>query len=244
MVRTVAICLAVSVLVAGVAYVVGKALPSTYQSYGVIRIVLASQGGISDPVVTAANDTATQYAQLAASAPVTALAARTLQIPASTLRGKITGSTLGAQNLVQVIATAPSSSSAMRRAAAASAALQRYLTNLNAQESAQYVARVQNSLAQVTAEVRALSARLAQDSPTQRATDAILLESLNNQHDQLLGQVARDAASNQPTLQVVDSATPATVLVPVPKLYALVAFIVALIITGRAAFVLTMRRRG
>lgn len=219
----------------------GKAISATYQSDGLIRVALASQGGINDPVVTAANDIATQYAQLASSQPVAVLAASKLGLPTSSLSGKINGSTVSAQNLVQVTVTADSAAQAEARAAAASAALAQYISGLNGSESTQYVARVRRSLAQITQMIRTLTARIAKDPPGQRSTDTILLESLNTQENQLLGQVARDAASSQPSLQIVNASTPATVVTPRPALYALVAFVVALIITGRAAFVLGRR---
>jgi capsular polysaccharide biosynthesis protein len=236
------ICLVISLAVAAIAYGVGRLLPATYQSTGLIRVAVASQGGINDPVVTAANDTATQYAQLASSEPVATLAASRLGIPASSLSGSINGSTVSAQNLVQISATADSAAAAVARASAASVALQRYVTGLNARESAQYVARVQQSLTAVNQQIRALTGRLATDSSSQAQSDTAVLQSLESQQAQLLGDVARDAASSQPSLQVVQPAAPATVLSPKPKLYALVAFVVALIITGRAAFVLSRRR--
>jgi hypothetical protein len=236
-------CLIVSVAVAAIAYGVGKHLPATYQSSGLIRIGISPQGGISDPIVTAANDTATQYAQLASSQPVQRLAAGTLRVPVSSLDGKVSGSTLGAQNLVQVTASASTPSTAVARAAATSFALERYLTRLNSQQSAQYVAGVQGSLTQVNQEISAITSRLPRETAGQASTDTILLESLNGQRDQLLGQVARDAASNQPTLQVVNASSSASEVTPQPKLYALVAFVVALIITGRVAFVLVGRKR-
>jgi capsular polysaccharide biosynthesis protein len=237
------LCLLISVAVAGIAYGVGKKLPATYQSSGLIRIALASQNGISDPVVTAANDTATQYAQLASSQPIQRLAAQQLRVPVNSLDGKISGSTLGAQNLVQVTATASSPGTAAARADAASAALERYITRLNTQESAQYVGGVQRSLGQINQEISTITDRLARETAGQASTDTVLLDSLNAQRIQLLGQVARDAASNQPTLQVVNRSSSASEVSPQSKLYAVVAFVVALIITGRVAFALVRRRR-
>lgn len=240
--RAATICLVISVAVAAIAYGVGKLLPATYQSSGLIRVAVASQGGINDPVVTAANDTATQYAQLASAQPVATLAASRLGLSPSSLSGTISGSTVSAQNLVQVSVTADSAGAAVRRASAASLALQRYVTGLNARESAQYVARVQQSLTQVNQQIRTLTGRLATDSGSEALSDTAVLQSLESQQASLLGDVARDAASSQPSLQVVQAAAAATVLSPQPKLYALVAFVVALIITGRAAFVLSGRR--
>jgi capsular polysaccharide biosynthesis protein len=237
-------CLVVSAVIGGIAYGVGKQLPATYQSSGQIRIALASQGGISDPVVTAANDIATQYAQLASSVPVATLAAKSLGVPVRQIQGKITGGTVGAQNLVQVTASASSAADATNRARAASEALQAYVTRLNAQASVQYTARVQRSLGVIDQEITTLTDRIRTDSATQQSTDTALIESLNGQRDQLFGQVVRDAASNQPTLQVVTPASSASQTSPKPKLYALVALVVALIISGRVAYVLGRRARA
>ncbi|HEY6398369.1 MAG TPA: hypothetical protein VIX82_13030, partial [Solirubrobacteraceae bacterium] len=108
----IAVVLAVALLVGAIAYGVGSALPSVYQSSGVIRVTVLSQQGLSDPTVIAANDLATQIAQLATSQPVLSMAAGRLGVGAGSLTDKISGSTIGAQNLVQVSATADSRESA------------------------------------------------------------------------------------------------------------------------------------
>ncbi len=242
-VRAAAVCLALSVVIGLVAYVVGKALPSTYQSYGLIRVALPSQQGVIDPVVTAANDIASQYAQLASSRPVEKLVASRLGVSPQSLDGKIIGSTVGAQNLVQVTATAGSRKTAVARAAAASDSLRVYITNLNAQAGSQYVAGVNGGLRSIDRSLSQLTGRLRKDKGAALTADTTAIQTLTSQRDQLVGQVARDAASNEPSLQVVNASTGPTVTSPKPKLYALVAFIVALLVTGRAAFVLS-RRRG
>ena len=214
----------------------GSALPATYSSDGLIRVALASQQGIQDPVVTAANDIASQYAQLASSQPVQVLTAAKLGVAPKSLDGKINGSTLSAQNLVQVTATGDSSSVAVARAGAATTSLQQYVTRLNAQQTAQYVSDAQSGLQQTNANIAQLSARLAKDSPANRTSDSIVIASLNGTRDQLLGQIARDAAGNQPSLQVVEVASSPSKTSPKPWLYALVAFVVALIISLRVAY--------
>jgi hypothetical protein len=241
-VRAAAICLLLSVVFGAIAYVVGQALPSTYQSSGLIRVAVPSQQGAIDPVVTAANDIASQYAQLASSAPVAARAATGLGVSANSLNGKITGGTVSGQNLVQVTASAHSARTASARAAAASAALTGYITALNTQAAARYVSGVTGGLTTINRSLGQLTIQLRHDKAPARAADRGALQSLSSQRDQLLGQVARDAASNEPSLQVVNASTGATLTSPKPKLYALVAFIVALLLTGRAAFVLSGRR--
>ncbi len=236
-------CLIISLAIAAIAYAVGKALPPTYQAYGLIRVALPSQQGIQDPSVTAANDLASQYAQLASSEPVVALTARALGVSASEVRGKISGSTVAAQNLVQVTYTGESANTTTSRAAAATVAFQRYLTKINQQGNTQYVANATTGLRLFNRTVARLTAQLRGAPPAERSSVALLLASLTGQRAQLVGQVARDAAGNQPLFQVVEATTPSTQTIPKPPLYALVAFVVALIITGQAAFALSRRTR-
>ncbi len=243
-VRAAAVCVVVSVAIAALAYGVGKLLPSTFQSYGLIRVAVPSQQGISDPVVTAANDTASQYAVLASSQPVQAAAAGKLGVPYNTLNGAISGSTVSAQNIVQVTATGHTDAIARGRAAAGTAALSQYLTALNSSAGSRYVTQADGGLGAINQTLGAITARLGGDRPAKRAADMLMIETLTSERDQLLGQISRDAASDQPTLQVVAYATPATLSSPKPKLYAVVALVVALIVTGRIAFVLARRRAG
>lgn len=240
-VRMVAICVAASFAAAIFAYGIGKLISPTYQSSGLLRVAVPAQGGVNDPVVLAANDSATQYALLASSEPVARLTAQQLGVPIRRLSGKISGSTVSAQNLVQVTVTGDSPGSAVARATAASASLARYITLLNARESNQYVARVEHELAQSNLTIKSLAARLATDSPAQRATDTNVLQSLESQHAQTMEDIARDAAGDQPSVQVVNPSSPATVTSPKPALYALVVFVLALIVTIRAAFVVSRR---
>lgn len=241
-VTAVVACLLASLGLAAIAYAIGTSLSSTYQSFGLIRVAVPSQQGAIDPVVTAANDTASQYAQLVSSQPVATLTAARLGVSPATLRGKISGSTTGAQNLVQVAVTGDSAAAATRRAAAATISVQHYISALNASASSQYLAEVQRGLAPVDRQITRALVRIARTRPSGRSANTVVLQALNTQRAQLLGEVARDAASNRPTLQLVESSSPATVVSPKPKLYALVALVVGLIVFGRLAFVLVRRQ--
>ena len=241
-VRTVAICVAASFAAAILAYGIGKLIPPTYQSSGLLRVAVPAQGGVSDPVVLASNDSATQYALLASSEPVARLTAQRLNVPKRRLTGQISGSTVSAQNLVQVTVNGSSAGSAVARATAATASLAYYITLLNARESNQYVQRVQQQLNNSSNELKSLTQQIATDSPAQRVTDTNLLQSLQGDHAQMLEDVARDAAGDQPSVQVVSPSSPATISSPKPKLYALAVFAVALIVSIRAAFVVSKRR--
>jgi capsular polysaccharide biosynthesis protein len=240
----VTVVVAASLLIAAIAYVVGSALPAVYQSSGLVRVVVLSQQGRTDVVVTAENDTATQLVQLAGSQPVLDSAAASLGASSGSLSGKITASTLGAQNLVQVQATGDSRASARERAKAATLALADYVGGLNAQTAAQYLGTVQSALGSISRQISATYARISKDSAVLRAADTLQLGTLLASRSQVIGQVARDAASNQTSLQVVSDSGAPSVVYPKPSLYALVAFIAGLILVGRLGFMAMSRRRS
>jgi capsular polysaccharide biosynthesis protein len=236
-IRSAALCLVISLVAAAGAYAIGLALPSVYQSNGTFRVVVPAQLGIQDPNVTAGNDLATQYAQLASSDLIRDLTARALDVTPSSLDGKIVGSTVAAQNIVQVTASGSSTSLARDRTGAALASLRSYVGHLNALLNLQYVANVKRGL---TSPLIAGTAGSAKVTPVTPVTQ--LSGSLAGIQAQVLGQVVRDAAGNEPALQTVDPANSASKTSPRPPLYAVVAFIVALLITSRLAFVLGRRR--
>jgi len=228
-IRAALLCLVVSLVAAGVAYGVGHSLQSVYQSSGTIRIALPSQGGLSDPIVTASNDLATQYAQLVDTPPVRALTAASLGVSPASLDGKLSGGTISAQNLLQVTATASSSATAQSRAKAAVSAVQSYLSGLTTVQNAQYLVALKRGLN--AAPLLEQGLRIGRLGSGQLAVTVAGLRS------QVLNQGVRDAAGNQPSFQVIDPGTSASITYPKPSLYALVAFVVVLLISLRVAFV-------
>jgi len=230
-IRAAAICLTIALLAAAGAYAVGRKLPATFQSSGTVRIAVSSQQGTSDPVILGANDLASQYAQLVSSVPVTALAAKSLRVPAASLTGKISGSTVAAQNLIQITASARSPTQAEARAHAATNAFAQYVTQIDNQQAADYAARVSSGVMQLDAEIARLKAH-----PTQ---NAMQIAQLIGQRALLLSDVAQNNASSEPSLQIIDARTVASQTAPKPKLYALVALVLVLIVAGRLAFVLS-----
>ena len=217
------LCLVICVSVGLVAYLVGDHLTPTYQASGIIRVALPSENGTSDPDVTAANDLASQYAQLVNSKAVDALAAARLGVPAGHLNGVLSGSTVAAQNLLQVTATGPTPTQAETRAAAGTSAVVEHLTSISEQESQHYLTSVRSSLDDLAAK---------KGGP--RGTTAAIISA----KAQAIADAARDAAGNDPSFQIVDQVASASEASPKPKLYALIAFIVALIVVGRVSYVL------
>jgi capsular polysaccharide biosynthesis protein len=232
------VCVVISVAAAAAAYAIGNSLHRVYQSSGTIRVGVPTQGGIDDPVVLAENDLATQDAQLAGSDPVKALAARSLGVSPGSLDGKLSGSTVGAQNLIQVTANGNSRAQAQARARAGVQALKRYLDQLTTQQSAEYLSALRRGVSGSS-----LPSPVPSGTSLGAADRRQLAISAAGQRDQLLGQGIHDAAGNKPTFQVVDSGTSGGLTSPKPKLYALVALLVALIVTVRIAFLLGRRRR-
>jgi capsular polysaccharide biosynthesis protein len=237
--KAIVLCAVVSVAAAAVAYAIGNSLHRVYQSSGTIRVGVPTQAGIDDPVVLAENDIATQDAQLVGSDPVKALAAKTLGVSPGSLDGKLSGSTVGAQNLIQVTASGSSREQAQARAGAAVGALEQYLNRMSAQQSAQYLRSLHNGV-----NGTALGANVPSGTSLSSGDRRQLAISAAGQRDQLLAQGVHDATGNRPNFQVVDAGTSASLTSPQPKLYALVALLVALIVTGRVAFMAARRRRS
>jgi hypothetical protein len=237
--KAIVVCAVVSITAAAVAYAIGTSLHRVYQSSGTIRVGVPTQGGIDDPVVLAENDIATQDAQLVGSDPVKLLAARSLGASPGSLDGKLSGSTVGAQNLIQVTASAGSRAQAEARARAGVQALGQYLSRLTTQQNSEYLSALQRGLGGGTTRAATPSGTTlgAADRRQLAINDA-------GQRDQLLAQGIHDASGNKPSFQVVDAGTSAELTSPQPKLYALVALVVALIVAGRVAFVVARRRRA
>jgi capsular polysaccharide biosynthesis protein len=223
-IRGLMLSLFISVVAALVAYGVGHALSKTYQASGTLRVAAPTQSGISDPNVTAANDLASQYAPLVGENPVAALAAKHLRVTAQSLKNKLSGSTVSAQNILQVTATAASAGKAESIAAAGVRATQQYLGHVTSVVNDQYVKQLQTKIKATPVVTRS---GVSADASVQIAnTRAVAL------YDAL-----RDAAGNQPTFQIVNLTGSASVVSPKPKLYALVAFVIVLLISLRVVFV-------
>lgn len=236
--------IAFPLIVAAVVYVVSNSIPATYESNGSFRVTIPNQQGLNDTVISAANDLATQYSQLATAGPVINAAARQLGEQPDSLRGEITGSTVNAQNLVQVTATGGSADRAERRAGAVITALRAYVDRINAAQSRTYSNNVSEGLAPVEKEIASYQAQLkAARTLIQRQNLNLILGSLLAQRQQVLSSLAENTAAGRPTLQGISQETSANKVRPRPALYALVGGIVAALISARVAQLLLRRRR-
>lgn len=239
--------LAVVLVVAPVAialavYAISSRLTPTYEASSTLRIVAQGQSGLSDQLVTASNDLASQYAQLADAPPVIDRAARTLHIPASELSGKVTGGTVAAQNLISIATRAGDSPSAVRRSEAVALAFIDYVSRLNERQANDYARSVQHRLKPLDSEIAAARKVLNSGTPSQRNSTALLYSNLLVQRQQLVASLAQDAAASQPGVQLVAPAAAASKVQPKPALYALVALVAAALVAARLGF-LAFRRR-
>lgn len=219
-------CFAISMLAAVVVYGIGHRLPAVYASSGTIRVATVTQNGIADSNVTAENDLASQYAQLVSSSSVVTMTAKALGVPPSELSGKINGSTLGAQNILAVTVSASTPAAAVLRAQAAVHAVAGYLTQLTAQFDTAYATILQS---------RVRDTSIPGDTASHIAPQ--VLAAYANARATALFEALRDAAGNQPSFQIINPGGGASQTAPKPKLYALVAFIVALLLSLRVALV-------
>ncbi len=233
--RSALLCLVISVAAALAAFVVGHALTKTYSAASTVEVDLNSEGGVTDTVVTAANDLASQLAQLVSSNPVVRLAEGKLHVPASSLTGTLSGSTVAAQNLVQITATGSNASEAESRATAGAEAFMAYVDGLYETYADHYITSVQHGIVSRVPVP-------AGDVTPKRVTPYGL--GLSEQEASVISESIRDAAGNVPDLQMVNAGGSATVTSPQPKLYALVAFVVALLITFRIAFMVSRPQTG
>ncbi len=231
-----------TLLVTVLVYGISSHLHATYQSSATFRVVVPNVTGINDGVVTAANDLASQYAQLATAAPVTLAAASKLGVSPRSLNGRVSAGTANATNVVQVVVTGSSAGAASAGATAVMNSLVAYIAQVDGAGATTYTANVQRYLTPVNDAIGTVGARMLHDSrPVERSVDATLLASLVSQREQTLASQAKDAAAGQPTLQPVSPGGAATRVSPRPGLYAAIALVVALLICARIVYLASSR---
>lgn len=229
-------------LAAGVYFGSGTLKP-TYQSSASFRVTVPNQQGLNDTVVSASNELATQYAQFASATPVVSAAAKEIGIRPEQLAGRVSASTVNAQNLVQVTVQAGSGAEAQRRANAIAEALRRYVDHINADQTTRYASNVSKGLEPLNAEISRYQRQLRSASESEKQTVSLLLGSLLSQRQQVLSQLAQNTAANRPNLQGISAAGEPEQVRPRPALYAAVTLLLASIISVRLAF-LALRRRS
>lgn len=233
---------AVAIVVAGLVYAISDSVAGRYQSSAVVRVSVQATGGISDPAVTAANDLASQFAQLASATPVLEAAEARLGGEGGKLSGEVSAGTIAAQNLIRISVTGSSSASARTRTTAVAHAFVRYVNDLDAAQAAKYAKAVISKLAPLDSEIAAARKQvLSSNAETQRDA-TVLLSTLISQQQTILSSVAQSSAAAQPSLQLVSVGSTASKVSPKPSLYAAVALLATLLLLGRLLYVVGLRR--
>lgn len=237
----VALIVLCALMVAALVYVVSDTVSARYQSSAVVRVSVQATGGISDPSVTAANDLASQFAQLASATPVLEAAETTLGPSGGKLSGAVSAGTIAAQNLVRISVTGPSPSSAQARTTALAKAFVAYVSRLDASQAAKYSRAVTSKLRPLDREIAEARKSLLSPNPEVQRNATVLLSTLVSQQQTILGSVAQNAAAAQPSVQLVSPGGSASKVSPKPSLYAAVGFLATLLLLGRLLYVLGTR---
>ena len=234
--------LLVSLAVAVAVYVISNRASPRYQSSATVRVSVQATTGISDPAVTAANDLASQFAQLAPSTPVLKAAAQKLGVTTSSLEGTVTSGTIAAQNLVRVSATGGSATQAQERATAVARAFVAYIDRIDARQAGAYERAVTSKLGPLASEIAAARKQLRSSNAEVQRNATVLLSGLLSAQQTVLSSVAQGSATAQPSLQLVASGSAGSKTSPKPSLYAGIGLLAALLLLGRFLYVVGMRR--
>ncbi len=234
--------LVAAVAVATLVYVISDRVAARYQSSATVRVSVQTTSGISDPDVTAANDLASQFAQLASSTPVLEAAAVKLGVPRKDLEGAVSAGTIAAQNLIRVGVSGSGPDQAQARATAVAKAFVRYLDRLDAQQVGTYERTVIARLRPLNREIDAARKRLSSPEPEVQRNATVLLSGLLGQQATVLSSIAQSSAAGQPSVQLVAPGGAGSKVSPKPSLYAGIAFLAVLLLLGRFVYVLGVRR--
>ena len=183
-----------------------------------------------------ADNLANQYAQVVNSTRVLNAADRLVGDPGGIPSSSITGGAVAAQNLVSIRATASSPSLAAKRAAAVATAFLRFITKQVNRQASGYRNTSSAQLKPLNAQIAQTQAALASSgSPTSPKTLTLeqTLNTLIAQRAAALGSIAQTAVAGRPAVTLVSAAGAGSQVAPKPKVYALVGFVLALLILAR-----------
>jgi hypothetical protein len=230
---------------AGVVYAVSSGISPTYSSSVTLLVGAPGTGAISDQSVSAANDLASQYAQLGDSDPVLRSAERRLKTTPGGLSGKVSAGTVAAQNIIRISAEAGTRAEAVRRANAVSTAFTTYIQRLNRRQADQYNDEVNERLEPLDKEIaRARKALREEKSAARRNDDALVYSNLVSQRQQVAASLAQDVVASQARVQPISGALGASKTSPKPDLYAIIAFGALALICLRLGWMLVRSARA
>jgi capsular polysaccharide biosynthesis protein len=223
-------------------YAIAKSVPPTYRSAAEIAVQVSG----TDPESTSlgANNLAEQFAQEVGSSDVLSSANALLREPGGIPSTSITGSTVDAQNLISIQATAGSAPLAQRRAAAVAKAFVTVINKLVSDQSARYQTSSASALKSLSSQIAQAEVALGH-APAGSSRANLLqgtLDTLIASRASAEVSVANTAAAGRPSVTVINEPGAGNQIAPKPKLYAGVGLIVSLLIFGRVALLLARRR--
>lgn len=238
--------LILALAIAAATYAVSSRVPAQFSSTASLSIQVKGSNDPNDSV-TAANNMASQYAQLVTGASVLQTAAQTLsRSDARGLSTAVSGGTVADQNIVQVRASGSSPGQAQRRASAVVTALGAYVNRISSHATDAYSSTARAQLKPVDAQIAKISAQIASASHDTLTSGRYValqatLSTLIAQRSSAEAAIAQNATNGQPTLDLVSAAGSGSQVAPKPKLYAGVAFVLALILVSQAVVFLAPR---
>lgn len=241
------VVLLAAAVVAVATYEISSRLPARYSSSATAAVQVSG----SDPNSTteAANTMAGQFAQQVDAQSVLAAASRTLHVSTSELNASVSGGVVGDQNLITIQANGSSPQSAQQRAATVTADFIKYVSDQAALQRQSYDSSSQQQLAPINSEIQQVTRQLDGIRAGQQTSARYL--SLQSTQSTLLAEraaalanIAQTGSGGYPTITLVSTAGAGSETAPQPKLYAIIGFILALLIAGRLVVYFAPRERS
>jgi capsular polysaccharide biosynthesis protein len=242
---------AATVLVGALVYAVSNSVTPVYSSSAIVSVTAASTpGGSAQDVALASNDLAAQDAQSITADGVLAQASKALGVPTSTLSSHLSAGTVNAQNIVQITVQASDPATAERWVNELAVAFKAYLGQSAQANSTALQNSVAAQEAPITQQITALQRVIAAAPPAAAGSEALSqVQSEESQLTELIGtratlqeNTALAIASQQPNIDIVQTASSATKVSPRPTLYAAIAAVATLLATCQIATVVARRR--
>jgi hypothetical protein len=215
-----------------VVYVISNHVAPTYSSSAEVA-VLVSGTDVND-TTQGADNLASQYAQMVAASPV--IAAADAQTRSDIPSSSISGGAVAAQNLIQIQVTASSAAAAQQRAAAVTQAFIKYVGKQVLNQASSYESASKIQLEPLDKQIAAAQSKLADLGGIGTAKAQDIENSLNTliaERAAALTSIGQTSLAGRPTIALVSNAGPGGQTAPKPKLYALIGFVVSLLLLAR-----------
>jgi capsular polysaccharide biosynthesis protein len=235
-----------AVVIAAATYEISNRIPARYSSSATVAVQVSG----NDPNATtqAADSLASQYAQQVSAQPVLASSSGILHQSEGVLAPAVSGGVVGDQNLISIQASGSSPQEAQRRAAVVTGAFVRYIADVALRQSKSYDANSTQQLAPLDSQIAKVTRQISRFGGSQASARYLALQqsesTLLAERAVALANIAQTGVGGHPSLSLVNYAGPGGQVSPKPKLYAIVAFILSLLVVGRLVVYLAPRKRS